>query len=77
MTEIDERAVMSEAKMTSRLAEAIGRVTRSAHFCVAGDLPAVDPGLVVDGMGAISFPLKQKTAKELVTRCHVAPFGQG
>jgi hypothetical protein len=59
------------------LSKEIGKATRSAKFCVAGCLPGVDPGLEVDGLGVIKLPLKRATAKELVTRCRVAPYGKG
>lgn len=51
------------------LANAIGQATKSAKFCVDGVLPVVDPGLVVDGLGAIKFPLKPAVVKTLVACC--------
>src|SRR5205809_327466 len=68
---------MSALTTTRRLAEAIGQATRSAHFCVAGTLPVVDPGIDVNGLGALRFPLKRAMAKELVAHCQVAPYGKG
>src|SRR5271165_6219587 len=68
---------MSASTTARRLSEAIGQATRSAKFCVAGSLPVVDPGLDVDGLGLIRFPLKQAKAKELVAHCQVAPYGKG
>ena len=67
---------MNASTTVRRLAEAIGQATRSAKFCVAGRLPAVDPGIEVDGLGAIKLPLKPATAKKLVARCRVAPYGK-
>ena len=46
------------------LSKAIGQATRSAKFCVVGRLPVVDPGIEVDGLGAVQLPLKPKSAKE-------------
>jgi len=68
---------MSASITAHRLAETIGRATRSAKFCVAGCLPVVDPGIDVDGLGAIRLPLKAATAKKLVGQCRVAPYGKG
>src|SRR6266568_1218941 len=71
-----ERA-MSASTTARRLSEAIGQATRSAKFCVAGCLPVVDPGIEVDGLGAIKLPLKPAMAKKLVAHCRVAPYGKG
>ena len=68
---------MSAATAADQLSKAIAHATRSAHFCVAGCLPVVDPGLEVDGLGAIRLPLKRARAKELIARCRVAPYGKG
>ena len=59
------------------LADAIGEATRSAKFCVSGGLPVADPGIEVEGLGAIKLPLKPAMAKKLVARCHAAPYGKG
>src|SRR5437764_4976246 len=59
------------------LAAAIGQATRSAQFVVAGRLPAVDPGLEVEGVGRVSVPLKRGIAKSLIAACRVAPYGKG
>src|SRR5712671_4497666 len=72
-----EEGVMSASTTARRLAEAIGHATRSAKFCVAGCLPVVDPGIEVDGLGAIKLPLKPALAKKLVALCRVAPCGKG
>ena len=68
---------MSVSTIARWLSEAIGQATRSAKFCVAGCLSVVDPGLEVDGLGAIKLPLKRARTKELVTHCRVAPYGKG
>src|SRR5437868_6406210 len=43
---------MSALTTARRLSEAVSQATRSANFCVAGCLPAIDPGIDVDGMVA-------------------------
>ena len=57
---------MNASTTARRLSEAIGQATKSCKFCVAGCLPDVDPGIEVDGLGAIKLPLKRATAKRLV-----------
>ncbi|MCI0460525.1 MAG: 2OG-Fe(II) oxygenase, partial [Gemmataceae bacterium] len=68
---------MSASTTAHRLAEAIGEATKSSRFCVAGCLPAVDPGIEVDGLGALVLPLQRGAAKKLVACCQVAPYGKG
>jgi hypothetical protein len=68
---------MSASTTARWLSEAVSQATRSARFCVAGSLPVLDPGLEVDGMGAVELPLKRATAKALVAHCRVAPYGKG
>lgn len=59
------------------LAQAIGQAAKAAQFCVSGVMPGVDPGLQVDGVGAIAFPLKPNKATALARECQTAPYGKG
>lgn len=59
------------------LEAAIGRANRSAKFCVSGCLPKVDPGLVVDEVGAVRLPAKPAIVKKLIAVGKVAPYGKG
>src|SRR5438309_1640652 len=68
---------MNASIAARRLSEAIGEATKSSKFYVAGCLPVVDPGIEVDGLGAVKLPLKGAVAKKLVAQCHVAPYGKG
>ncbi len=68
---------MSDSSTIEWLAEAIGRATRTARFCVAGGLPDVDPGLEVDGLGRVQVPLKRGMAKQLIASGRAAPYGKG
>ncbi len=68
---------MSELATVAFLTKAISEAKRAANFCTSGLLPVADPGLEVEQLGAVEFPLKKKTAKALVTHCQVAPFGKG
>ena len=68
---------MAKSSAIERLAKAIEQATRSAKFCVAGGLPVVDPGIEVDGLGAVTLPLKRGVAKKLIALCRVAPYGKG
>lgn len=68
---------MDDSTNLEWLSTAIEQAAKSAKFCVVGCLPDVDPGIEVEGMGAIRFPLKRATAQELISRCRVAPYGKG
>jgi hypothetical protein len=72
-----KEGTMNALTTARRLSQAIGQATKSSKFCVAGYLPVVDPGLEIDGLGAIELPLKRAMAKNLVARCRVAPYGKG
>jgi hypothetical protein len=68
---------MSDSTTARRLAEAVVNATKSSRFCVAGGLPAVDPGVTIDGLGAVALPLKRGVAKKLIAHGQVAPYGKG
>lgn len=59
------------------LSTAIAQSAKSAKYCVSGTIFGVDPGLVVEGLGAVKMPLSPKLAKSLVACCRVAPYGKG
>lgn len=68
---------MKQSITTEWLSNAVQQATRSAKFCVAGCLPAADPGIVIAGLGPLKLPLKRTTAKELIGKCRPAPYGKG
>ena len=68
---------MNESTTVAWLLKAVGQATRSANFCAADSLPDIDPGLHVEGLGAIKLPLKRSMTKKLVEICRVAPYGKG
>jgi hypothetical protein len=60
-----------------KLSQALSQIDRPGSFCVSGSVPAVLPGLEVEGLGPIGLPLTAKTAKELKKQAHQAPYGKG
>jgi hypothetical protein len=60
-----------------KLDRALGQIDRPGTFCVSGSVPAVLPGLEVEGLGPIGLPLTPKTATDLIKHCHQAPYGKG
>ena len=63
--------------MHEALIGALARVDRPGEFCAAGDLPMTLPGLTVEGLGALSLPLGEAQARELIGLCRQAPYGKG
>src|SRR6185437_14854256 len=60
-----------------KLDEALGRIDRPGTFCASGRVPAVLPGLEVDGLGPVGLPLTAGAAKDLIKLSHQAPYGKG
>ena len=50
-----ETMPMNDSTTVEWMAKAIGKVTRSANFCVAGRLPVFNPGIEIAGLGPITF----------------------
>ena len=67
----------SQSNSLSWITDAIAGASRAKQFCTSGNLPSVDPGLMVEGIGKIKLPLMPKQAKELGAAGRVAPFGKG
>jgi hypothetical protein len=63
--------------MTDKLLDALCAITGSGGFHSTGTAPFFLPGLHVDGLGEIAFPLPSSQAKELVALAEAAPYGMG
>lgn len=68
---------MNNSSTVEWLSTAIEQATKSTMYCVVGCMPAVDPGMDVEGLGGVRLPLSRRTAKDLVALCRVAPYGKG
>ncbi len=68
---------MNEAVNVERLSKTVELVSKAAKFCVSGCLDKIDPGIEIEGLGALQLPMKPKVAKALVAACQVAPYGKG
>src|SRR2546421_12077609 len=64
-------------EILEELGEALSKIDRPGSFCVAGSVPAVLPGLEVEGLGPVGLPLTAKGAKALIKHCDQAPYGKG
>jgi len=63
--------------MTDKLLDALSAITGSGGFHSTGTSPFFLPGLHVDGLGEIAFPLPSSQAKELIAIAEAAPYGMG
>ena len=52
-------------------------VKGSGKFVTADTLPFLFPGLQIDGIGELSYPINEVQAKALISMAHKAPFGKG
>src|SRR4051794_8594386 len=59
------------------LLAALDRIDRPGSFCVSGRVPAILPGLTVEGVGQVGLPLSAGQAKELIAHAEQAPYGKG
>ncbi|WP_422928038.1 2OG-Fe(II) oxygenase [Singulisphaera sp. PoT] len=66
-----------QAELKSEIDAALRKVDRPGNYCASGSLPAVLPGLEVEGLGPVGLPLTAKQAKELIKHCKQAPYGKG
>ncbi|MFN0052207.1 MAG: 2OG-Fe(II) oxygenase [Planctomycetales bacterium] len=68
---------MSGSATIRNLAEGVAESARRAKFCVGGDLGLIDPGLEIEGVPPIKFPLSPRQANLILRQCQIAPFGKG
>jgi hypothetical protein len=63
--------------LARKLLGALAKIDRPGSFCTSGSVPAVLPGLEVEGMGPVGLPLTPARAEELKKNCEQAPYGKG
>jgi hypothetical protein len=56
---------------------ALDHITSAGSFASVGALPPVSPGLVVEGVGAISLPLQESQARQIIDKARQSPYGKG
>lgn len=71
------KAIGPTAGFGGKLLTALNKVDRPGEVCASGDLPLVLPGLEVEGVGTIRFPLGKTQANQLIRKCTQAPYGKG
>jgi hypothetical protein len=63
------REQMNDSTSVEWLSKAIGQAAKSAKFCVVGRLPVGNPGIEVEGLGAITLPLKVPSSRLSLLKC--------
>ena len=71
------RAAKVPAAFRENLLQTIAQVDRPGSIHTTRDLPLTLPGLEVDGVGPIRFPLGKTQAHALIKQCSQAPYGKG
>jgi hypothetical protein len=64
-------------ELKNSIVECLTELKGSGKFAVVETKDFVMPGLVVDGLGEIAFPLLEQQAKDLIQIATKAPFGKG
>src|SRR5260221_8941859 len=59
------------------LLDCLRSVDRPGDFCVGGRRQIFMPGIDVDGVGRIAFPLLPAQAERLIATAEAAPYGRG
>ncbi len=59
------------------LSAALDQIDRPGTFCASGNVPAILPGLEIQGLGPVGLPLTAKAARELIAHGEQAPYGKG
>ena len=66
-----------QSTIHDELLKALDTVDRPSVVCTSGDIPLTMPGLNINGLGMLSFPLNKTQARKLIKLCHQAPYGKG
>ena len=60
-----------------RILECLNNIKGSGTFVSSHTAAFVFPGLEVDKVGELSYPINELQAKALINQAHKAPFGKG
>lgn len=59
------------------LADLLTGITRGGEFATSGSLTSILPGVKVDGVGRVAFPLLPEQATKIASVADQAPYGRG
>lgn len=61
----------------TQIREIIDNIKGDTNFAVSGTSSFIIPGLNIEGIGEIGFPLQKEIAEKIISKAHQAPFGKG
>lgn len=65
-------------QIKAEVLQALSQQHTTAHFACAGPvLDAPNRGLIIKNLGVIGFPLSQREAQVIVSKCHKSHVGKG
>lgn len=64
-------------QLTHSILKSLPVASSRTSFYATSNMPAFDPGIVVQKFGPLKLPLAPKDAKRLVKICRQAPYGKG
>lgn len=60
-----------------KLLDILEKIEKPGDFCTFGIIDPCFPGLEIDNVGRIGFPLSTDQAKKIIKQCSQAPYGKG
>ena len=65
-------------QIKEEILQSLSQQYTTAHFACVGQVPdAPNPGLVIEGLGIFGFPLSQREAQVIISKCRKSPVGKG
>src|SRR3954468_21238773 len=61
----------------TRILDCLKNIKGSGSFVSSSTAAFIFPGLEVDDLGELSYPINESQAKALISRANKAPFGKG
>ncbi len=60
-----------------QISTVLNNVKGDTNFVSTGTVSFIIPGLTIDGVGEVGFPLQKEMAEKIIQQAHSAPFGKG
>lgn len=65
-------------QIKAEVLQALAQQHTAAHFACSGPVSdAPTPGLIINGLGVIGFPLSGREAQVVISKCRKSPVGKG
>ena len=64
-------------KIEKQLIDILETIEGNGSFVTSGQKKLIVPGMNIDGIGEVGFPLNQIQIDALIKTAHKAPFGKG